>query len=40
MREFEVYAKLYNPDSFDDLKNKVSNKTKMILVEKPGINSF
>ena len=26
LREFNIIAKFYNPDSFDDLKNKVSNK--------------
>ena len=40
LKEFDVIAKFYNPDSFDDLKNKVSKKTKMILVENPGSNTF
>ncbi len=40
LKEFNVEAKFYNPDSFDDLKNKVTNKTKMILVENPGSNTF
>ena len=40
LREFNVMAKFYNPDSFEDLKNKVSKKTKMILVENPGSNTF
>ena len=35
MREFEVNAKFYNPESFEDLKEKISKKTKMILVENP-----
>ena len=39
MREFDVNAKFYNPESFQDLKQKVS-KTKMILVENPGSNTF
>ena len=26
LKEFNVKAKFYNPDSFDDLKNKVTNK--------------
>ena len=30
MREFNVSAKFYNPDSFESLKNQVSKKTKMI----------
>ncbi len=40
MKQFEVYAKFYNPDSFEDLKQKISKKTKMILVENPGSNTF
>tara|TARA_B100000963_G_scaffold361246_1_gene395738 strand:- start:126 stop:1322 length:1197 start_codon:yes stop_codon:yes gene_type:complete len=40
LSEFKVKAKFYNPDSFNDLKNKVSKKTKMILVENPGSNTF
>ena len=40
LKEFNVTAKFYNPESFDDLKNKVSKKTKMILVENPGSNTF
>ena len=40
LKEFNVIAKFYNPDSFEDLKSKVSKKTKMILVENPGSNTF
>ncbi len=40
LKEFNVLAKFYNPDSFEDLKNKVTNKTKLILVENPGSNTF
>ena len=40
LKEFNVLAKFYNPDSFEDLINKVSKKTKMILVENPGSNTF
>ena len=40
LKEFNVTAKFYNPDFFDDLKNKISKKTKMILVENPGSNTF
>ena len=40
LKEFNVIAKFYNPDSFEDLKSKVTNKTKMILVENPGSNTF
>ena len=40
LKEFNVLAKFYNPDSFEDLKGKVTKKTKMILVENPGSNTF
>jgi len=40
LKEFHVEAVFYNPDSFADLKNKVTKKTKMILVENPGSNTF
>ena len=40
LKEFDVTAIFYNPDSLNDLKNKVSKKTKMILVENPGSNTF
>ena len=40
LKEFNVKAIFYNPESFDDLKKKVSKKTKMILVENPGSNTF
>ena len=40
LKEFNVTAIFYNPDSFEDLKNKISKKTKMILVENPGSNTF
>ena len=40
MKQFNVNAKFYDPDSFVDLKNKISKKTKMILVENPGSNTF
>ena len=40
LKEFNVNAKFYNPDSFEDLKSKVTKKTKMILVENPGSNTF
>jgi len=40
MKEFKVDAKFYNPDSLDDFKGKISDKTKMILVENPGSNTF
>ena len=40
LKEFNVIEKFYNHDSFEDLKSKVSKKTKMILVENPGSNTF
>tara|TARA_B100000886_G_scaffold107321_1_gene71650 strand:+ start:54 stop:1250 length:1197 start_codon:yes stop_codon:yes gene_type:complete len=40
LKEFNVKAIFYNPDSFEDLKNKATKKTKMILVENPGSNTF
>ena len=40
LKEFGVKAQFYNPDNFQDLKNKVTKKTKMILVENPGSNTF
>ena len=40
MKQFNVTAKFYNPESFYDLKQKISKKTKMILVENPGSNTF
>ena len=30
LKEFKVKAIFYNPESFEDLKNKVTKKTKMI----------
>ena len=40
LKEFNINAKFYDPNSFDDLKKKVTKKTKMILVENPGSNTF
>jgi len=40
LREFNVKAIWYNPNSFDDLRKKITNKTKLIYVENPGSNSF
>ena len=40
LKEFNINAKFYNPENFDDLKNKATKKTKMILVENPGSNNF
>jgi len=40
LKEFNINAIWYNPNSFQDLKNKVSEKTKLIFVENPGSNTF
>ena len=40
LKEFNINAIFYNPDSFEDLKIKVTKKTKMILVENPGSITF
>ena len=40
LKEFNVEAKFYNPNSFEDLRSKITNNTKMILVENPGSNTF
>ena len=40
MKEFDVIAKFYNPVSIKDLREKITNKTKIILVENPGSNTF
>ena len=39
IKEFDVTAKFYDPESFDDLKQDYEKK-KMILVENPGSNTF
>jgi cysteine-S-conjugate beta-lyase len=40
LKEFNVKATWYNPNSFEDLKNKITKKTKLIYVENPGSNTF
>jgi cystathionine beta-lyase len=40
LKEFNVKAIWYNPNSFQDLKNKITKKTKLIYVENPGSNTF
>ena len=40
LKEFNINAIWYNPNSFQDLKNKASKKTKLIFVENPGSNTF
>ena len=38
--EFNIKAIFYDPENFEDLKTKITKKTKMILVENPGSNTF
>ena len=40
LKEFNVKAIWYDPNSFEDLKNKITKKTKLIYVENPGSNTF
>jgi len=40
LKEFNIEAIWYNPNSFEDLKTKVTKNTKLIYVENPGSNSF
>jgi cysteine-S-conjugate beta-lyase len=40
LKEFGIRAQFYNPDNLEDLKKKITNKTKMIFVENPGSNTF
>ncbi len=40
LKQFNIVAKFYNPEKFDDLQNKITKKTKMIFVENPGSNTF
>ncbi|MBD1149888.1 PLP-dependent transferase [Pelagibacterales bacterium SAG-MED29] len=40
VKEFNINAKFYDPDRFEDLKDKITKKTKMIIVENPGSNTF
>ena len=40
LKEFNINAKFYNPESYEDLKSKVTKNTKMILVENPGSITF
>ena len=40
LKEFHIKAVWYNPNSFEDLKNKITKKTKLIYVENPGSNTF
>jgi len=38
--EFNIKGIWYDPNSFNDLINKVTKKTKLIYVENPGSNTF
>jgi len=38
--EFNIKDIWYDPNSFEDLQNKVTKKTKLIYVENPGSNTF
>ena len=40
LKEFNIHAIWYNPNSLNDLKKKVTKKTKLIYVENPGSNTF
>jgi len=40
LKEFKIKSVWYNPNSFEDIKNKVTKKTKLIYVENPGSNTF
>jgi len=40
LKEFNVRTVWYNPNNFEDLKNKITKKTKLIYVENPGSNTF
>tara|TARA_B100001093_G_scaffold404716_1_gene392860 strand:+ start:2100 stop:3290 length:1191 start_codon:yes stop_codon:yes gene_type:complete len=40
VKEFKINAQFYDPDNFEDLKKKINKKTKMIVVENPGSNTF
>ena len=40
LKEFNVKTIWYNPNSFEDLKKKITKKTKLIYVENPGSNTF
>jgi cystathionine beta-lyase len=40
LKEFEINAKFYDPENFEDLKNKITKKTRIIVVENPGSITF
>ena len=40
LKKFNIRATFYNPNDLNDLKSKITNKTKLIFVENPGSNTF
>jgi cysteine-S-conjugate beta-lyase len=40
LKEFKVKTVWYDPNNFEDLKSKITKKTKLIYVENPGSNTF
>ena len=40
LKEFNIKANFYNPSDINDLKSKISKRTKLIFVENPGSNTF
>ncbi len=40
LKEFNVKTIWYNPNNFEDLKKKITKRTKLIYVENPGSNTF
>ena len=40
LKKFNIKSIFYDPNKFDDIKSKISNKTKLIFVENPGSNTF
>ena len=40
LKEFQIKTTFYDPNNINDLKKKISKKTKLIFVENPGSNTF
>ena len=40
LKKFNIRALFYNPNDLNDLKSKITKKTKLIFVENPGSNTF
>ena len=40
LKKFNIRAIFYNPNDLNDLKRKITKKTKLIFVENPGSNTF